>query len=139
MNYTRRDVSLLLSALAAAPRAGAAGTLLPSRTYSFESLPVEPGENRLRHVFDGETHAGVRIELHESDLPPGGAPHPPHRHVHEEMILIREGLMEVTIAGRTARLGPGSVAYVASNQEHGWRNVGAARANYFVLAIGRDA
>ena len=30
----------------------------------------------------------------------------------------------VTIAGRSANLGPGSVAYVASNEEHGWRNVG---------------
>jgi hypothetical protein len=27
---------------------------------------------------------------------------------------------------------------VASNQQHGWRNVGTARAHYFVLAIGRD-
>ena len=32
----------------------------------------------------------------------------------------------------------GSVAYVASAEEHGWRNVGAGRAHYFVLALGRD-
>ena len=96
------------------------------------------GVNRLRPVLDGETHDGVRIELHESDLPPGGAPHPPHRHIHEEMILIREGTMEVTIAGRSARLGPGSVAYVASNEEHGWHNAGTTRAHYFVLAVGPD-
>jgi quercetin dioxygenase-like cupin family protein len=112
---------------------------LPSKTYSFDKLPVETsGENRLQHVFDGETHSGVRIELHETDLPPGGAPHPPHHHVHEEMILIREGTMEVTIDGRSAKMGPGSVAYVASNEEHGWRNAGTTRAQYFVLAIGRD-
>jgi len=54
------------------------------------------------------------------------------------MILIREGIMEVTIAGRSAKLGPGSVAYVASNDQHGWRNAGATRAHYFVLSIGRD-
>jgi uncharacterized cupin superfamily protein len=52
----------------------------------------------------------VRIELHETGLPPGGAPHPPHHHVHEEMVLIREGTMAVTIAGSSAKLGPGSVA-----------------------------
>ena len=26
---------------------------------------------------------------------------PPHHHVHEEMIMIREGTMEVTIAGKS--------------------------------------
>jgi quercetin dioxygenase-like cupin family protein len=44
--------------------------------------------------------------------------------------------MEVTISGRTTSLGPGSAAYVASNEVHGWRNVGTTRAQYFVLAIG---
>jgi quercetin dioxygenase-like cupin family protein len=44
--------------------------------------------------------------------------------------------MEVTISGNSTRLGPGSVAYVASNLEHGWRNVGDTRAQYFVVALG---
>jgi quercetin dioxygenase-like cupin family protein len=139
MKFSRRDLSLLLPALAAA-RAQAQSAVLPSKAFSFESIPVEAsGPNHLRHVLDGETHAGVHIELHETELPPGGAPHPPHHHVHEEMILIREGLMEVTIAGHSAKLGPGSVAYVASNEEHGWHNAGTTRAHYFVLAIGRDS
>jgi len=55
------------------------------------------------------------------------------------MIMIREGTMEVTIAGKSAKLGPGSVAYVASNEEHGWKNVGTTRAQYFILAIGHDS
>jgi len=135
--FSRRDLSLLLPILAA--KAGAQNATLPSKTYSFDQIPVETsGANQLRLVLDGVTHAGVRIELHETELPPGGAPHPPHHHVHEEMILIREGTMKVTIAGRIAKLGPGSVAYVASNEEHGWHNAGATRAHYFVLAIGRD-
>jgi mannose-6-phosphate isomerase-like protein (cupin superfamily) len=123
----------------AAVKVGAQNPTMPSKTYSFDQLPVQAsGEKKLWQVLDGETHAGVRIELHETELPPGGAPHPPHHHVKEEMILIREGTMEVTIAGRSAKLGPGSVAYVASNEEHGWHNAGTTRAHYFVLAIGRD-
>jgi len=138
MNCSRRDLSLLLPLFAATKAIAQNGTL-PSKTYSFDQLPVHTsGENQTRPVLNGETHAGVRIELHETELPPGGAPHPPHHHVHEEMILIREGIMEVTIAGRSAKLGPGSVAYVASNDQHGWRNAGATRAHYFVLSIGRD-
>ena len=117
----------------------AADPTLRSRAYRFEDLPVHrSAQNTSRPVLEGETHSGWHIELHESDLQPGGMPHPPHHHVHEEMFLVREGTLEVTIAGRTSRLGPGSAAFVASNDEHGIRNVGAEHAQYFVLALGRD-
>jgi quercetin dioxygenase-like cupin family protein len=44
----------------------------------------------------------------------------------------------VTVKGRTERLGPGSAVYIASNDEHGWKNVGSTQAKYFVLALGED-
>jgi mannose-6-phosphate isomerase-like protein (cupin superfamily) len=136
MNQTRRDLAALIPALLAA-RASARTTALPSKAYPFDRLTVNTkGDNQTRAVFDGETHLGYPIELHITNLPAGGAPHPPHHHVHEEMILVQEGTMEVTISGRTTSLGPGSVAYVASNEVHGWRNVSTTRAQYFVLAIG---
>ncbi len=53
--------------------------------------------------------------------------------------MIREGTLEVTIAGRSTTLGAGSVAYVASNEEHGWRNSGTSPAQYFVLALGQNS
>jgi quercetin dioxygenase-like cupin family protein len=55
------------------------------------------------------------------------------------MILILEGTVEVTIQDQSATLGPGSVAFVASNEQHGWRNIGTSAARYFVLALGRDS
>jgi quercetin dioxygenase-like cupin family protein len=138
VTYSRRDLSVMLGALAAAA-AHAEDKVLPSKTYLYEDLPVrENGPNRQRAVFKGETHSGYPIDLHETELAPGEAPHPPHHHVHEEMILIREGTMEVTISGKKTRLGPGSVAYIASGEEHGWRNVGTARARYMVMAMGKD-
>src|ERR1051326_4632122 len=139
MNYSRRDLSMILAALAAG-KASAQKAILPSRTWRYEDLPVKTNAaNRQRAVFKGETHAGFPIELHETELAPGEAPHPPHHHVHEEMIVIREGTMAVTISGKTTEIGPGSVAYVASGEEHGWRNVGKTRARYMVMALGRDA
>ena len=138
MNYTRRDLSKALALLAAA-KAQAQSQVLPSKTWRYEDLPVkEKDANRQRAVFKGETHTGFPVELHETELAPGEAPHPPHSHVHEEMIVIREGTMEVTIAGNTSRLGPGSVAWVASGEHHGWRNVGSTRARYMVMALGRE-
>jgi mannose-6-phosphate isomerase-like protein (cupin superfamily) len=71
-------------------------------------------------IFNGELHSGFAVELHETELPAGEVPHPPHHHAHEEVILVREGTMEVTISGRSVKMGPGSVAFVASNEDHGW-------------------
>jgi quercetin dioxygenase-like cupin family protein len=66
-------------------------------------------------------------------------PHPPHHHLHEEMFLVREGTIEVTISGQSSRLAPGSVAFVGSNDEHGIHNAGPTPAEYFVVALGKDA
>jgi quercetin dioxygenase-like cupin family protein len=136
VNYSRRDLSLLLPVLAAVT-AKAQNQVIASKTYNFPDLVVRAGgKNSTRPVLQGATHTGFPIELHETELAPGQAPHPPHHHVKEEMIMIREGTLEVTIAGRVANLGPGSVAYVASGEEHGWRNIGSTQAHYFVLALG---
>ncbi len=91
MNYSRRDLSLLLPSLAAAS-AAAQNAASPSKTYRFEDLPVRAtGPNTARAVFDGKTHTGFAVNLHITELPAGGAPHPPHHHVHEEMIMIHRG------------------------------------------------
>jgi quercetin dioxygenase-like cupin family protein len=133
-------LGLLSLIAAAAAKAAAADNVLPSQMHRFEDLPVKvSGQNRSRAVLKGETHSGFPIEMHMTELGPGQAPHPPHHHMHEEMILIQSGTVEVTISGKKANLGPGSSAYVASNEEHGWRNIGDEPALYFVLAIGRDS
>jgi mannose-6-phosphate isomerase-like protein (cupin superfamily) len=88
--------------------------------------------------MNGETRTGFAIEVHETELAPGEAPHPPHQHVNEEVFLVREGVLEVTIAGHTVNLNPGSVAYVASNEHHGVRNGGKTPARYFLFALGPD-
>lgn len=112
-------------------RARARNAALPSKTYRYEDLPVRAsGPNRSRAILQGETHVGFALELHDTELAAGQAPHPAHHHAHEEMVLIREGTLEMTIAGRSTTLGPGSVAYVASNEEHGLRNAGTVRARY---------
>lgn len=137
MNWSRRDLCLMLPVLVASSGYAAEDAALPSKAYPFEDLPVRAsGENKSRHVFGGRTHTGFLVELHETDLAPGGAPHPPHHHDHEEIFMMREGTIEVTIEGKTSRIGPGSVAYVASNQEHGVRNPGPGHAQYFVFALG---
>jgi quercetin dioxygenase-like cupin family protein len=138
MTYTRRDLCLLVTALAASPAAGQR-TELTSKTYPYDQLPVRKnGANESRPILSGELHDGSYVEVHQTRLAPGAMPHPPHHHPHEEMFLIREGTLEVTINGQKTRLGPGSVAIVGSNDEHGARNSGANPAEYFVVALGKD-
>jgi quercetin dioxygenase-like cupin family protein len=66
-------------------------------------------------------------------------PHPAHYHVGEELFLISSGTLEVTIAGKKTVLGPGSAFFVASNVEHGLRNVSATPAQYFAVTLGQKA
>src|SRR5438093_7823148 len=141
MVFSRRDICRLLPQLtalvgsAATESFAAEGSVLPSKTYRLENLPVHRSEqNASRPVLEGETHSGWHIELHESALQPGGMPHPPHHHVHEEMFLVREGTLEVTIAVHTSRLGPGSLAFVDSIDEQGVSNVCRNHANSLWLA-----
>lgn len=114
--------------------------VLHSGAYPFHQLPVrESNGAEFRAVLRGSTPTGENVEVHETTLPAGGTPHAPHRHAHSEMWLVREGTVEVTINGTGDKLGPGSLAFAASNDLHGIKNVGAVPATYFVVAIGPTA
>jgi len=135
MRHSRREFSFLLPLLAVPARA----ETLPSKAFRLNDLPARKGKSTVtRQMFKGTTHSGYQLDLHETELLPGEAPHPPHHHVHEELLLIRDGVLEVKIGPSVAQYGPGSVVYVASSEEHGWRNAGAKPARYFVLALGED-
>ena len=123
-----------IAATASAQKAALA--TLPSKTYRFEDLVLK---GTSRAVFDGVTHSGFHVDLHETELAPGAAPHAAHRHEHEEIVMLREGKLEVTIEGKVTIVGPGSVVYAASNEMHGWKNIGTTKAQYFVIALGRVA
>jgi mannose-6-phosphate isomerase-like protein (cupin superfamily) len=146
MSITRRDLCTLLPAALLPPifpksaLAEDEKNILPSATYPFEKLtPHRSNDADIRAVLKGKLATGESLEVHETTLPPGGMPHPPHRHVHSEMWLIREGTVELTIEGKSAQMGPGSVGFVRSNEEHGIKNVGATPATYFVVAVGPGA
>jgi len=123
--------------LAAASADGQEPTVA-SLAYRFEELPTRStGPNVTRPILNGLTPGGAHLEAHETELAPGKEPHPPHRHKHEEMLIVYEGEVEYMVAGRTKRLGPGGVAFAASNDEHGVRNPTETRARYVVVAIGK--
>jgi len=140
MNHSRRDLAMLLPVLAAAKVSAQTEKKIPSTVYRYEDLPVKANAaTRQRQTFNGQTHSGFHVDLHLTELAPGQMPHAAHHHVHEEIVMVQRGTLEVTIKDKVTRAGAGSVVYVASGEEHGWKNVGSEPAEYFVLALGRDS
>jgi uncharacterized cupin superfamily protein len=152
----RREVLVALSALMALGgiSAGAEtqkvqavqsmpGELVMSKShiYPFEKLPVKSSANggASRAVVQGVTATGEFVEVHETTLPPGQMPHPPHKHRHSEFIMVREGLIEFDNDGNPTRVGPGGIMFNASMVMHGMKNVGETMAQYFVVEIGRPS
>jgi len=141
---TRREVLYLLSGLvsSAVELEGlpTQDNSLPSTTYSFSELPMRTVSGaEIRPVLQGKLATAESLEVHETTLPPGTMPHAPHHHMHSEMWLIREGTVQLTINGTSHVIGPGSVGFVHSNDEHGIKNVGTTPATYFVVAVGPGA
>lgn len=145
---TRRDLSFILPIFAVlGDQLGYAGApkvnqpdLSHSAGFSFDQLPVKHSSSGAvtRPVIQGKLPTGEIVEMHETTLQPGQMPHPAHKHTHTEFMLIREGTVEFTGNGKPYELGPGGVAYAASGEMHGLKNVGSVPANYFVIAIGSE-
>jgi mannose-6-phosphate isomerase-like protein (cupin superfamily) len=145
MPLTRREICALLPALlplAAQMPAHADESVLPSGAFQFDQLPLHVANNnaQIRMIMRGKLATGEGIEVHETTLPPGGAPTATtHHHRHSEMWLVRAGNIELTVNGKTYSLSAGSLGFARSNDEHGIRNSGSTPATYFLIAVGPGA
>jgi quercetin dioxygenase-like cupin family protein len=79
-----------------------------------------------------------KFEVHVTTLKPGMSSHPVHRHVWEEMLLIRDGSVDVSINGQKHHAGAGSLIFFASNDPHNATNVGTTPATYYVINFVTD-
>ena len=122
----RRDLLKIagLNALAAFS-AGASAAKLPDVTLDAQNakLSREPFGD-LRIYFDGPTDQLRSMTAGSLLLKPGMSPHPPHQHPEEEFMVVTEGTGEITVGGKTTKVGPGSMMYSAANHVHGVLNTG---------------
>ncbi len=150
MNHLPRPVMLALCSALAAPL-GAQPVAVkyspPARSAPIGSTFVDWDKLSFRAgpvglfcpVFDEPTPVLEKMEVHVSMLRPGMASHTPHHHPWEEILLIKEGQVEVSINGRKQGAGPGALVFFAVNDAHNLTNVGTALATYYVINFYTDA
>jgi mannose-6-phosphate isomerase-like protein (cupin superfamily) len=80
------------------------------------------GDQRI--FMQGPTEMMKSFESGNVYLKPGESPHPPHRHIDEEIMLITQGTGEIVVDGKVTKVNPGSMMYAGSNVEHGITNTG---------------
>ncbi len=139
MRVSRRELGWLLpaaAALAASPSrtsqiTAARQKLTTSRMYHNTQIPYQGNDTKkARQFFTGETHGGFNLEVHETILGPGIQTHDPHKHVHEEIMVLVDGTLETYVEGKREMVETGSVIFFGSNQMHTVRNTGRTPARY---------
>ena len=141
---TKRDICVavtsaalsvgVLGAVALARDQWPGRSVLGPATFDWKEMKiVNTATGELRKLYEGPTATLAQLEMHVTTLKPGATSHPPHQHVNEELVIIRDGTVETLSNGQWVRLGPGSVIFNASNSLHGLRNVGTTPAVYHVI------
>lgn len=113
--------------------------VLGTTFVDWDSLAVRTTPiGQTRAVFDNPTPTLPKLEVHITTLRPGMSSHPIHQHPWEEMLLIKEGKVEVSINGQIHPAGPGCLVFFASHDPHNLKNVGDTLATYYVINFATD-
>jgi (S)-ureidoglycine aminohydrolase len=110
------------------------GDPIQSDVYTWKNLPLEKREtSERRQILEGVAAVFSNMEIHATTIEPGKAAHAPHKHAEEEMLIVKEGKIKMTIGDKSQVLGPGSVAISMPGDEHSAVNVGDTKATYYIL------
>jgi XRE family transcriptional regulator, regulator of sulfur utilization len=108
--------------------------VMHSTVFDWNAIGVKDTEvGSVRQFFRNPTVTLDELECHVTTLKPGLQSHPPHKHPNEELVIIREGNVEVLSNGEWKKAGPGSVIFNASNELHALKNIGTTPAVYHVI------
>ncbi len=107
---------------------------IPSQVAGWQTAAVaKKATSEQRVLLEGSTRDFKHLKVHATTLPPHQTPHSPHHHDDEELVLVKEGYLTVTIGSNSKTLGPGSVALLLPGDEHGFENKGDSVATYYLM------
>ena len=131
---TGKPLAIFAARPANAPPQASASAPLVSKVFEWASLqavPIPNGERRM--VLDGPTETVDLLHVHVTTLAPGKISGEPVRHLQEEVLIIKEGEVEVSLDGTTQKAGPGSILFFAAGAVTALRNAGTTPATYYVV------
>ena len=92
------------------PAPAAPPALLLSDVFAWEKMTVTPNAKGTRRaVYDGPTATVDKMHCHITTLNHGEKSGEPSKHLQEEVIIVKEGLVEAHWDGQSKTGGPGSV------------------------------
>lgn len=114
--------------------AKAAPSPIGSGIFPWDQIALKPTKTGARAtVFDGPTATLNNFHCHVSRLNPGETTGAPHRHPQEELIVVKEGILEVNIDGKLQTAAAGAIIFYSANENENMRNVGSGPATYYVF------
>lgn len=107
---------------------------LESKVYVWNDLPVKQNPKaEQRQIFSGTTPSFKSFKMHATTLHPHSSLKPIHKQDNEEMVIIKEGELTVTIEGQTKKIKAGGVILMLPNEDRGFENTSDANVTYYVL------
>jgi hypothetical protein len=139
----RRDFVLMLWAalvgggvVAMAQSAKTKDPAMHSAAIEWSSIDPKPSATgSSRKFFEGPSPTLALLECHASTLNPGAQNHEILKRTHDEVIIVKEGTLEVYVGDKWVKLGPGSVIFNAANADQAMRNPGPTPATYHVVTF----
>ncbi|MEJ7767050.1 MAG: cupin domain-containing protein [Chitinophagaceae bacterium] len=109
---------------------------LPSAVNRWKDIKVRDARTgQRRQILNGSTLDLASLSIHSSTLKPGVANHPPVVYSDvEELVIIKEGRLSVTINDSTKELGPGGLVLVVAGSKQTFTNQSKNPCTYYVLA-----
>lgn len=141
--FSATFAAVALAQSPAAPKTPAT-KMTESTAFDWKDLKAEARPNgERRAVFDNPTVSLANLECHITTLKVGESSGAPHTHdtngLVEEVTVLKEGTVELTMKDRKQTIGAGSVFYFAPKDLTGIRNVGNTPATYVVISIRAQA
>jgi quercetin dioxygenase-like cupin family protein len=109
---------------------------LNSTYFDWRSVVMKPTKEGYRcGVVDSPTRTFDRLVITVVTLNPGGATTGPIRHPQEEIVLVKEGNLDLALGTGTWRVAAGSLIFLAAEATHSLSNMGPSPATYYVLDV----